>query len=75
MSRRTEPGLEVGSLGGSGGGCSAIFIKISSLHCTGLDCDHDEEPVEQVSSVFLSSYSRQSNKNREDRKVCFEKTR
>ena len=30
--RRTEPGLEVGSLGGSGGGCSAIFIKISSLH-------------------------------------------
>lgn len=32
--RRTEPGLEAGSLGGSGGGwCwSAIFIKISSLH-------------------------------------------
>ena len=34
--RRTDPGLEVGSLGGSGGGWwwSAIFIKISSLHST-----------------------------------------
>ena len=32
--RRTEPGLEAGSLGGSGGGCSAIFIKVSSLEVT-----------------------------------------
>ena len=32
--RRTEPGLEAGNRGGSGGGWSAIFIKISSLHST-----------------------------------------
>ena len=33
--RSTEPGLEAGNRGGSGGGWSAIFIKISSLHFTG----------------------------------------
>ena len=38
--RRTEPGLEVGSLGGSGGGCSAIFMRSLSLTDHLTECQH-----------------------------------